>query len=811
MTTLPSSVLLGERETPDCVTLPVREGCAPSPGPPVQIYLGTEPAQFRATRAFLWSIEQVRDPGRLYQIYVMSQLARFERTGWTTGFTNYRFAIPHFAGGVGRAIYCDEDQIFLTDPGELFDLDLDDAGYLAISNTETSVMLIDCERMSEIWSLDDARHDKKKAILARTLKHPGIRGPLDPQWNARDSEYVAGRSHLLHYSTLHTQPWRPFPERFVYRTNRDEQLWLDLENGAIEAGFEAFSVDQPTCFFRALKSLDDGPVQPPAVAPAVVQRVRALVGDLGFQSLLEVTASGMSETTVVDARWGAEETSRSGLLPLLRERGSADPPAVESVRDGVVVSSGLEWIPPEDLPWVVERLFRRAGIFLLAAVPCQPLSQPPRGHPPVGTVQTREWWVAHFEAAGRRHPGVHWQLALAEDGDLSGEDFFFRSGGVFPRAGQPRVWVLADDRPGNATQSIGLADELGWPYERIELGFSPFMNLPNPILGARIRGVSRKSRRRLQAPWPDLVIAAGRRTAPVARWISQQSRGRTRIVQLGRKGANPAEPFDLSVVPAHARLISHPRRLETAGVLTHIRRSKLEEAALQWEYLFAPHPSPRIALLVGGGSHRYSFTPEVAEQLGRDVAEMAARVGGSVFVTTSRRTGAAATDALASALPGAAHFHRWAGKQKLSDNPLLGYLALADVLVVTGESESMLAEASATGKSVHIYPLPRRKESIFSRLGSAAVDRIVAHSEREPRNNRGTTRPQQGLELFCSRLIAEGYVRPHRDLHVAHEKMVKRGRARIFDGNLAEQPPIGHSEIEDVADRVRRLVGMDAR
>jgi hypothetical protein len=398
---------------------------------------------------------------------------------------------------------------------------------------------------------------------------------------------------------------------------------------------------------------------------------------------------------------------------------------------------------------------------------------------------------------------VHWQLALREGDD----EPFFRSGGRFPRAGAPSVWVLCDDRPGNTTQSIGLAEELGWPYERIDLRFGPTVFLPNPLLGAAAHIVRRASRARLAAPWPDVVIAAGRRTAPVSRWISEQSRGRTRIVQLGRKGANPAEPFDLAVAPAHARLIPHPNRMETAGVLTRIRRSKLEESALQWKFLFDGHPSPRIAVLVGGPSHHYSFSPQVAEKLARDVAAMAARTGGSVFVTTSRRTGEAAIEAIARGLPDAAWFHRWEPGQTASENPLLGYLALADVLVVTGESESMLAEAAASGKSVHIYPLPRRSQGFLMRLGSSLVDLVVARAETEPRNNRGTTRPQQGLELLCSRLVSGGYVRPHRDLSGMHETMVRRGLARMFDGTVGTLEPAGTSEIEEVADRVRSLLG----
>jgi mitochondrial fission protein ELM1 len=797
-----------ERAVPDCITLPVRDGVAPSSATPVEIHLGTEAAQFRATQVFLWSIEQVRDPARVYRVHIMSELAGFERRGWTTGFTNYRFAIPHFAGGRGRAIYCDEDQIFLTDPGKLFDLELGGAGYLAISDTETSVMLIDCERMAAIWSPDDARHDRKKAILRRSLAHPGIRGALDPHWNARDQEYVPGRSHLLHYSTLHTQPWRPFPERFVYRTNRDEKLWLDLERDAIEAGFAAFTQQNPTTFFEDLRErvAEDGVCdEASSCAPAVQQAAVGLIADLGVDSILEICEGGGRERPVSRSRWGLVREACAGLLDVVT---AVETGVSAASHEAVVVTGGLEEIPPEDMPWVVERLFRRATRLVVAAVPCRPPSRPLRGYPPVGTVQTRSWWVAHFEAAAVRHPDIHWQLALAEDGNLDGDDFFFRSGGRFPRLGGPTVWVLTDDRPGNTTQSIGLADELGWPYERVELHFSPTIYLPNPILGGSAHVLEHACRRRLAPPWPDLVIAAGRRTAPVSRWIGLKSRGQTKIVQLGRKGANPAEPFDLAVAPAHARLCPHPNRLETVGALTRIRKSVLEEAALQWEYLFAQHPSPRIALLVGGSSHHYSFTPEVAERLGRDVSKMAERVGGSVFVTTSRRTRGPATEALRRALPQAAHFHEWTAEQKLSENPLLGYLALADVVVVTGESESMLAEASESGKSVHIYPLPRSDEPVFIRAGGAMIDLIVALAERRPRNNRGTTRPQQGLELFCSRLVAGGYVRPHRDLAAVHETMIARGRARMFDASLGPAEHARHSEIEEVANRVCALMGL---
>src|SRR4030095_17177371 len=101
----------GFRDRPERVVLGAR--AARSAKPPVRIFVGTEPGQYRAERVFIWSIEQVRDPTRDYEIHLMADLRGFDRRRWLTGFTNYRFAIPHFAGGAGRAIYNAPDQIYL--------------------------------------------------------------------------------------------------------------------------------------------------------------------------------------------------------------------------------------------------------------------------------------------------------------------------------------------------------------------------------------------------------------------------------------------------------------------------------------------------------------------------------------------------------------------------------------------------------------------------------------------------------------------------------------------------------------------------
>jgi mitochondrial fission protein ELM1 len=211
-----------------------------------------------------------------------------------------------------------------------------------------------------------------------------------------------------------------------------------------------------------------------------------------------------------------------------------------------------------------------------------------------------------------------------------------------PIKAPPVVWVLADDRPGNTTQSTGLARALGWPYEVKELHFTTRVRLLYRLLGAYAAtrvGLDKVRSAPLIPPWPDVVIAAGWRPASVARWVRKQSHGQTRVVQMGRKGGHVAPLFDAVVTCEHCCLPPHPRRVETVAPLTRITIDQLAQASERWQHLFEHVPRPHVALLVGGSTGRYRLDTETAERMGEEIRTFAQDTGGSVFATTSRRTG----------------------------------------------------------------------------------------------------------------------------------------------------------------------------
>jgi mitochondrial fission protein ELM1 len=264
----------------------------------------------------------------------------------------------------------------------------------------------------------------------------------------------------------------------------------------------------------------------------------------------------------------------------------------------------------------------------------------------------------------------------------------------------PTLWILADNRPGHVGQSLGLAQRLGVYYDVKTLRFNALGALPACVQAANFLTLKRGSRLSLQPPWPSLVISTGRRTAPIARAIARKSKGMTKLVQIMDPQSHQ-NAFDLLVLPEHDRHAVRPNSILSVGALHRLTHEALSEAATAWKPRLAHLPEPRIAVIVGGATKSGAFTAQDAGTLADLTCQMAEHSGGSLMVSTSRRTGVAPTRTLHDALAAVPHyFHGW--REGDTSNPYLAYLALADAVVVTGDSISMISEACFTGVPVFI-------------------------------------------------------------------------------------------------------------
>lgn len=252
-------------------------------------------------------------------------------------------------------------------------------------------------------------------------------------------------------------------------------------------------------------------------------------------------------------------------------------------------------------------------------------------------------------------------------------------------------WVVTEGLTGLKNQAIGLAQALGLPYVLKEVRKASL--LENFLRTAKIPcGFT--------PPWPDMLISCGRQSAPVSAAIRRASENKTFTVHIQDPFMDPGQ-FDVVIVPAHDKIRGR-NVFVTQGSVHHVSTEKLNSAAGHFRSLLASLPRPLMSVLVGGKNKQQGFSPRSAHDFAQKLLLATTSTGGGLAITFSRRTGERNEAILRQDLEGMPSYF-WEGT---GENPYFGLLALADVIIVTSDSVSMISEACSTGKPVYIYELP---------------------------------------------------------------------------------------------------------
>jgi mitochondrial fission protein ELM1 len=370
-----------------------------------------------------------------------------------------------------------------------------------------------------------------------------------------------------------------------------------------------------------------------------------------------------------------------------------------------------------------------------------------------------------------------------------------------PPSGAGRIWLLLGARAGDRAQvetlGAAVAAALGWSCSSKQIVANGFFRIPNLLLRGGLLSVDRTDSSPLAPPWPDLVIGAGRRVVPVARWIRRQSGGTTRLVHIGRPWA-PLSWFDLIVTTPQYQLPRRANVQRNVLPLSPLDPERLTSAAAHWKPVFDRLQRPWVAVLVGGEARPYRLDRATARRLAADADALAHAYEGSVLVATSPRTPPVIADTLDTSLTAPHQVHRW---RPGGNNPYPALLALADRFLVTGDSASMLAEACAAAAArddhVHIFALPERPDL---RLRVARAMRRLAQTS-------------PGLRAVYDRLVELGLITSTRDMTLFHSALLERGLATPIDADDREldEPAAPVDELERTVARVASLFATPAK
>jgi Glycosyl transferase family 8 len=211
---------------------------------PIRIFVGTDRTQILAARVLEYSVKKFASMSvdLIPMVDMPIPMPKDPNNRPRTGFSFSRFLIPSLCGYTGRAIYLDADMLVLSDIAKLWDLPMDGAHILCAEQPskrgrirQYSVMLLNCSRLP--WQIDEivngldmGRYNYQQLMYDVCLvSSDKISAAIPYEWNSLEF-YRPGKTCLIHYTDMPTQPW-------VSPRNRRGGIWYRILREAVAEGF----------------------------------------------------------------------------------------------------------------------------------------------------------------------------------------------------------------------------------------------------------------------------------------------------------------------------------------------------------------------------------------------------------------------------------------------------------------------------------------------------------------------------------------------------------------------------------------------
>lgn len=266
------------------------------------------------------------------------------------------------------------------------------------------------------------------------------------------------------------------------------------------------------------------------------------------------------------------------------------------------------------------------------------------------------------------------------------------------------VWGITEGAAGMISQVKGLAGAIGLPFEIRDIPLRwPWGKLWPGLVPVRRSIFAQPELISLERGSPQLVITCGRQAVMAGLYLKRMLGERVLTVHIQDPKIDTRR-FDLVIAPEHDRLVG-PNVLATKGAVHHISSQLLNDVRqLGLSCGLETLCRPFVTVLLGGPNKYYRFDESAAAALIEKLKWGVADGSRQLAVLPSRRTPAEIIDRFVSAF-GDEHFV-W---QRQGENPYLCALAHCSHIVCTGDSVSMVSEASSTGKPVYVEHFRERR------------------------------------------------------------------------------------------------------
>jgi len=325
---------------------------------------------------------------------------------------------------------------------------------------------------------------------------------------------------------------------------------------------------------------------------------------------------------------------------------------------------------------------------------------------------------------------------------------------------QRNVVILSDGKAGHLNQSKGIlrmfmdfrksknADEACTKTEIIEIkyknaGWKKFLNLLG-ILPACFHkscfrllkvGLTEESYKKLETTFADIVISSGSSLAAVNSFYCAENGAKNAICM--KPSFINLKNFDLVILPRHdiRRKVKYKHVVVTDIALSNINKQTMEDGRAKLSEHINLENKKVIGILVGGDTDDIVYEEAMLERILKEIALSAEKEKADILISTSRRTSSGIEKKV---------MEEVASKKQCklciiaNENNLPyavpGILGMADMLIVSGESISMVSEAVSSGKPVLIFngkktgPKETRHDRFIRTLEETALIKVAGEN-----------------------------------------------------------------------------------
>ncbi len=330
---------------------------------------------------------------------------------------------------------------------------------------------------------------------------------------------------------------------------------------------------------------------------------------------------------------------------------------------------------------------------------------------------------------------------------------------VWKYSDEKKILILNDGKTGHLRQSEGLAriaskylleKNIKTQIETVEIHYKNkfsqnlFM-FSNFLSGKYICQICQLCKRsfvdskvclKLNSIKADIVISCGSKTAGLNYLLARENQAKSIVIM--KPSFLSLKKFDLVVIPTHDNPPQKKNVVVTQGALNLIDDDYLESNRKQLKS-FLPRVSENkltIGLLLGGDTKDFIMQEEMISNLLEQLKIAVQELQGRLLVTTSRRTSQKIENLIEISLKDFKFCDLLviANKNNLPFS-VGGILACSNIVVISGESISMVSEAVNSGKHVIVFDAPdlRKKHKLF--LDELAAGHYIYLTKPEELNN----------------------------------------------------------------------------